>query len=511
MRIGATLLVAALLVVAGCSAPNAGDQPTATPERTTGPEYERTTSTDTGPTNGTDGQPEGPPDPAGDPIGWEDGYWHNESIDVDNTDGLTDAEFRKVRARAEARVEVIRNREFTEDVTYKRVRPEQSPGVIRPRENESFLTFEDIRYEALFLVGAQGNGREVFWDGFSNRGAFYDYWNHSAVLLVRDSETPKLNRRNFAHELAHALQDQQFDLTEFVARPTMDGSYARRSVMEGAAKIVEREYTQRCERGQWECIETPEDAGVSGEIPHFGLYGQQLVWYEHGMRFLWDDYRANGTDVLDRFFRHPPNSTEQIIEESVARGRPPVRVNLTDRTGGGWERVRPDRGFPYQPRPAYARNGQSSIATMFIQTATDTLQPTQYNVYNASSNLVNVTALVNPGWATSPATAHANFSFEYAEGWEGDRLHVYRNGTETGFVWRVVWESPADARAFRGGYEDLIQHWGGNPVGERTWRIGSPSPYAGNAYRLSVEGDAFTIVNAPSVAELGKVYGPAGT
>ena len=44
-------------------------------------------------------------DPERDVLGWEDGYWYSESIDVDQSDGLSDEEIDAYVARAMARVE----------------------------------------------------------------------------------------------------------------------------------------------------------------------------------------------------------------------------------------------------------------------------------------------------------------------------------------------------------------------------------------------------------------------
>lgn len=67
---------------------------------------------------------------------------------------------------------------------------------------------------------------------------------------------------------------------------------------------------------------------------------------------------------------------------------------------------------------------------------------------------------------------------------------------------RIGWES---------GYEKVLEHWGADPLGNRTWRISDDlSPYDDNAYHLTVEDDTVTIVNAPTIDELGDVYGPAG-
>ncbi|MFC7190435.1 hypothetical protein ACFQL7_11610 [Halocatena marina] len=65
-----------------------------------------------------------PPDPNTDTLGWESGYWYNESITVDQSDGLSESELDAFLARSMARVEHIRRLEFTEQVEIEFVRPE---------------------------------------------------------------------------------------------------------------------------------------------------------------------------------------------------------------------------------------------------------------------------------------------------------------------------------------------------------------------------------------------------
>lgn len=57
-----------------------------------------------------------PPDPESDTTGWENGYWYNESVSVNQSDGLSQEELRAYKARSMARVEFLRNREFLTSV-----------------------------------------------------------------------------------------------------------------------------------------------------------------------------------------------------------------------------------------------------------------------------------------------------------------------------------------------------------------------------------------------------------
>ncbi|MFB6129612.1 MAG: hypothetical protein ABEJ28_02195, partial [Salinigranum sp.] len=58
-------------------------------------------------------------DPARDVIGWEAGYWYDEPIAVDQSDGLNRSEREAFVARTMARVEKIRDLEFEQSVPVK--------------------------------------------------------------------------------------------------------------------------------------------------------------------------------------------------------------------------------------------------------------------------------------------------------------------------------------------------------------------------------------------------------
>jgi hypothetical protein len=105
-----------------------------------------------------------------------------------------------------------------------------------------------------------------------------------------------------------------------------------------------------------------------------------------------------------------------------------------------------------------------------------------------------------------------NYDIAYASGWDGDRLHIYDTpgeDNETAYVWRLVWDSPAEAEEFAEGYRRLLAHWGGERVdgSANHWVVpeSSESPFA-DAFYLEVEGDTVTIVNAPTEGELSAVY-----
>ncbi len=95
-------------------------------------------------------------------------------------------------------------------------------------------------------------------------------------------------------------------------------------------------------------------------------------------------------------------------------------------------------------------------------------------------------------------------------GWAGDTIWVYRHAddpTRTGHVWRLEWDSPADAAEFADAYRRLLETRGAEPVDSAAgvFRIPDGDPFAG-AYRVSTTGTTVDIVGAPTVGDLGAIH-----
>jgi hypothetical protein len=104
-----------------------------------------------------------------------------------------------------------------------------------------------------------------------------------------------------------------------------------------------------------------------------------------------------------------------------------------------------------------------------------------------------------------------NYSFRETAGWGGDRLYPYVRDdsfetNETGYVWKTVWDSSADADEFVAEYYELLDYNGAAPVEDRqgTFRIPDENPL-GDAFYVNHTGSTVTIVNAPRVGELPNV------
>jgi PGF-CTERM protein len=489
MRRASTVLAVTILVLAAL-APAAAAAPAG---------VETVASTDDPEASTQAGNESARPDPENDRIGWENGYWHNETIDVNQSDGLTQGELDAVVARSMARVEVIRGLEFNGTVPVEIVsRSAFANSSGNASYSDAFRAFDNGKFEALFLIGEDEGSLDVQQ---ANRGSTVaGYYSPSAdsIVLVTDNESAlQVDELTLGHELVHAIQDQKFGLGNFSSQ-TRDGANANSGLIEGDANFVQYRYEDRCgEGGAWNgtCLR-PDRSGGSGDGPaNLGVYFLSYQPYSDGPAFVGAEKAEGGWAAVNDLYDAPPESAEQVIHPELYGEDPPTEVELSDEHTGSWERVRPES------RLDYAEVGQSGVAAMFAY-------PLYAEAGNTRTYISNVLA---PGtWLNQTDSGEVsqfdplNYGFDAAAGWDGDRMHFYENGDgESGYVWRLVWDSDAEAAEFRDAYEGLLRYWGAESVSEDTYRI-SDGGFA-DAFHVSVEGDTVTVVNAPSVESLGEV------
>jgi hypothetical protein len=466
-------------------------------------------SSEDGGEGGDDGdsadEPVHPPDPDGDVLGWEEGYWYNETLEITREDGLNETERQAVIARTMARIEELRGLEFEESVPVEVVsRAEfRNSSVARTGDvAEPFRRFDNAKFEAMFLVGEDRDALAVQEE---NRGTsvlgYYDPRNGTIVLIAEGGDATIQGEQTLAHELTHALQDQRFNLSAHQAA-TRDAYNAQNGLHEGDAHYVEQQYDARCSV-EWDCLdERGSDGG--GDEPaefHLGIYILNYFPYSDGPVFVATQESAGGWDRVNGIYTDLPGSTEQIIYPEKYGEDEPTDVDLAEEAAAAdWERVRPEPRRPNGVRSDYAVLGQSGMSTMFAYTL--------YDPHNEGDAVVRPREFLNQEGDQINRSDPFDYDLEYTSGWDGDRLHVYENDGETAYVWKSVWDSPEDAKTFAEGYAELLGHYGGNQVDDDTYRI-DRGPYE-DAFYIQLEGDTVLIVNAPSTADLGGVHADAG-
>ena len=154
--------------------------------------------------------------------------------------------------------------------------------------------------------------------------AFYDY--DRKKLFVTNTTAAESQEPVLAHEIAHAIADQSFNLAKYIktGRQSDDGATARLAVMEGQATWLMSEYLAR-KMGQSlkdsPALLTMMAAATetsSGQYPVFDqspLYLRQtLIFpYTKGMIFQNALFARDGKDAFAEVFRKSPVSTQQIL------------------------------------------------------------------------------------------------------------------------------------------------------------------------------------------------------
>ena len=436
---------------------------------------------------GSDGSAPGAP--ATDRLGYENGYWYNESLSVTTDDGLNETEQEAVVARTMARVERIRGLEFEQTVPVSVVSRAEYRNTTGGETGESLRRFDNAKFEALFFVGEDRDSIAVQQ---SNRGeSVLGYYSsrRGEIVVVSDSETPTISRGTLAHELVHALQDQQFGLGSDAR--TRDQVQGRNGLVEGDAVAVTQTYTGRCGE-EWDCIDRPDTSSGGGDR-HFGINFMQYFPYSDGPGLIADLRERGGWRAVDDAYDDYPDGAVEVTYPGRYPEWEPESVSLSDRSGDDWERVRPSND---RDRPDYAVVGPSAIAGSMAYTIADD--------YNESS-VVRTRDVINYEDGSLDTDDPYNYDLPATDGWRGGRMYVYENGAETAYVWKTAWASEADAREFADAWERVIAHWGGTRTAAGHWVIEEGSPYA-DAVAIRVDGGTVTVVNAPTGDELEAVH-----
>lgn len=493
MRSRAAVLCVLLVVLAGCSAPFSidGEGTTGGPD---GSEAGGASGSGAGPAT-ADTPAQNPADPAEDVLGWEGGYWYNESIPVTGGDGLNASEQSAFVNRTMARIERVRELEFNDTVPVEVIsrnefqgRPNATGGGAR---SPAFRTFDNAKFEGLFLIGENNNSLAVQQSNRNQNVLGYYSPRNDSIVVVSESATPRISRSTLAHELTHALQDQQFNLSSGTPS-TRDGYNARNGLIEGEANYVQHRYEANC-GGQWRCLDiSSAGGGGGGSDLHLGVYALEYFPYADGPAFVDSVFDRKGWQGVNALHEDVPESTEQVIHPRKYGTDAPRNLTIRNTSSAGWERVRPDG------RPDYATLGQSALSAMFGYTI--------YDSYNQSS-VVPPQAFLNREGRSVNRTDPFEYGLAYTNGWDGDRMAVYEKNNGTGYVWKLAWDSPAEAREFVRGYRELLTHWGGERVLGRqgVWEVERASPFA-DAFRISRQGSTVTIVNAPRPDALDAVH-----
>ncbi|EFW90840.1 hypothetical protein ZOD2009_16878 [Haladaptatus paucihalophilus DX253] len=430
-----------------------------------------------------------PPDPSSDVIGWENGYWYNESIDVNQRDGLSDAELKAYVGRAMARVEFIRDEEFTRSVDVEPLSREEYRNLVRQQAARSNTppqrAWENQVWEGLFVTGERADAARQQTRLYQQRVAGFYVPGEDRIYVISHGQR-RIDNATLVHELTHAIQDQHVDLSSSeLESKTMDGRRADDGLTEGEAMYVEKRYTNRCGKS-WQCVAKP-DVGPKrtpyggGPLPSYNLAMQVALIqpYSDGPAYVASRFDSGEWKAVTEEYRNPPESSKAVIHPET-RTDGPERLRLGEQARSGWK-LYGKRGVNGSQTV-----GETGIYTMFW-----------YQGRAEGNPIIRWRQFQNPDEGKFDLF---NYSSTPSDGWANDRLWPYHKGDKRGYVWRTKWETPRDATEFRRAYRDLLRGRNATRVGPDTWRI-EDGPFA-DAFRIDRHGRTVTIVNGPTVGDL---------
>jgi hypothetical protein len=244
-----------------------------------------------------------------------------------------------------------------QEITLRGLRPLHSVGV-RILNNKPFSTFinrtfskgsppsqikiADIESVMVGLFPSSVNLKKIVTSGLSGQVVgLYDH--RTKKLYIRNTgQALSVDRWTIAHEYTHAMQDQHFNLNRVEPDQThwryknSDAGLAEHSLIEGDAVRIQQAYFTRYYTPAEQAALIKEEQSIpQSHIP--SIIEQQFTFpYVQGLQYVQALAGAGGNAAVNRAFRHPPQSTYQIMFGRTIR---PVKIRLHSVGGAfaGWK------------------------------------------------------------------------------------------------------------------------------------------------------------------------------
>jgi hypothetical protein len=346
--------------------------------------------------------------------------------------GLSQAGLEQVAKEIQAEVEALRGLAFkapvrvklagqAEFLDYARRRQKETEGEGRLRRDESIAKLLGL------VPGEMDLERTLMAILEKQVGGFYDPKEDAFYLM--GGFNGGVAKIILAHELAHALDDQHYDLDAGTKRcgEDSDRELAWRSVVEGSGTaamnqwfLKHRKEVDPADLAKAQSLGGPELAAAPGWLwkPLVASYlrGEGFLVRQGGLNLLMAKPKAAD---LDQALKTPPVSTEQILHpekywDPAKRDDPRmVELDLAN-LPAGWKRVAED---------TYGELLLALLAT-----------PREKRKGLDVSNPANVLAI--------------EYTNEAAAGWDGDRIVLLERDGAMAILCATTWDTPTDADQF---------------------------------------------------------------
>jgi hypothetical protein len=279
----------------------------------------------------------------------------------------------------------------------------------------------DLKQETLKLLDEQVAG---FYDPDSKRMILVNgtieagVWNGATEFVM---QRDLIGEMVLAHELTHALQDQHFDLGSKLdaLKDNDDRALALKSIAEGDATItgfgcvVGGMDQARLDMLVAQLSQLPQMFAKEAKSAPEGLRAPLIFQYSAGVKFVAEAYRRGGYGAVDRLFRKPPQSSQQILHPELYfdHPTPPAEITVTG----------------YQP----ALNGWSKADE------------------NSEGELM-LSVILKLAFGTGAQQV------ALAQSWRGDRIVSLTRGPELSVIWLIDLSSERAASHFAAAYTEAL-------------------------------------------------------
>lgn len=285
-------------------------------------------------------------------------------------------------------------------------------------------------YRALDLIEPDVDLEAAYFNFLTaNVGGYYDPETDEMTVILdgeqgAGDELPLWDSLTYAHEFAHALQDQHYDLEalhdQVIEADNYDFQLAMDALIEGDATKVTFEYfdglAQDIDPRALEEMADQAEAEMGSRRPAENvpdiIEATFMFPYEEGQKFVAYLVKELGWSGVDRAFReNPPQTTEHIYHPwRYLDGDGPLEVSPLDPgavIGDGWRLVY-----------------DSSVGEFYLR-------------HHLETQLA------------APLVTH---------GWGGDRMQLFTDDASGDllWVWQLAWDSARDANRFNRRYRVFL-------------------------------------------------------
>ncbi|HUS85147.1 MAG TPA: hypothetical protein VMX56_08370 [Anaerolineales bacterium] len=233
---------------------------------------------------------------------------------------------------------------------------------LRERVIQDFLgdytqedALQDVRLLSLFgLIDPEIDLWQLYADLLAEQIAgFYDI-ETDEMIVICGSGFGGVERLTFAHEYAHALQDQIYDIRDGLqynndaCEAESERCFAAQALIEGDATLLQEQWlrTFAGDEDRSDLLEffADFDMPVLAGAPAY-IQAELTFPYFWGLSFVRTLYLAGGWAAVDTAYQHPPLSSEQILHPERYPKDSPVDLispNASDALNPRWQKTAHD-------------------------------------------------------------------------------------------------------------------------------------------------------------------------